>query len=228
MNLGDHIRAFFKDVGRLFSLIFDMGRGFFDEGESFYKGLEILKDEGLYDVISDKTIDMIDTEVDTLMKKHNFAEGQKILIDYLDERKNNFANEHNPLKDFEMIFGGALVTVLTMPGKLSLVSPIITALLPTIATWQLTLAQLIMNILINKWWAGGNLLLLFFQAEHILMQVCMMMLLSDINFYLYGLRILRYLVFAWCIFFNLAYIAMAGGVVDQVFVNGWYLEKEDF
>ena len=60
------------------------------------------------------------------------------------------------------------------------------------------------------------------------MQVCMMLLLADLKVYLYGVRILRYLVFAWCIFFNLSYIAMAGGLINNIFVNGWYLEKQDF
>jgi len=58
--------------------------GFFDQGESFTKAMDILDTKlGLFEYISDKTIMMIEDEKQTAMVNWDVDETEKIFSNYL-------------------------------------------------------------------------------------------------------------------------------------------------
>jgi hypothetical protein len=68
--------------------------GFFDQGESFTKAMDILDSKfGLFEFISDKSIMMIEDEKQSAMTNWDVDETERIFTNYLSERENNlFAN----------------------------------------------------------------------------------------------------------------------------------------
>lgn len=58
--------------------------GFFDQGESFTKAMDILETKfGLFEYISDKSIMMIEDEKQTAMINWDVEEAEKIFENYL-------------------------------------------------------------------------------------------------------------------------------------------------
>jgi len=142
-------------------IIFNMSKGFADQGKSFDEGFELLdKDYHLTDWLSDATLDMIEDERDTYMVYYDFGTtGPSIFWDWYKGRVANLKNiEPIPLIENLLLF--LLVTILTSPGKFSVFSPIFTGWSPTVLTFNCVGAQIIGNLWINNWFAEGNVYLI--------------------------------------------------------------------
>lgn len=69
-------------------------------------------------------------------------------------------NNIKPVELIENIILYLIVTIVTSPGKFTIMSPLITALFPTALGANGLLAQIYFNITINKLWAHGSKYLL--------------------------------------------------------------------
>lgn len=63
---------------------------------------------------------------------YDFPAGIKIFENFYLERYNNFMKNINPVELIENIILYLIVTIVTSPGKFTIMSPLITALMPTI------------------------------------------------------------------------------------------------
>lgn len=142
-------------------IVFNMSKGFLDQGKSFDEGFELLdKDYHQTDWLSDATLDMIEDERDTFMVDFDFTTtGPRIFVDWYKGRLANFKNiEPVPLIENLLLF--ILVTVLDAPGKFSIFSPIFTGWSPTLLTFNCVAGQFVANLWINHWFAEGNVYLI--------------------------------------------------------------------
>jgi len=125
----------------------------------------------------------------------------------------------NPVELIENIILFLIVTVLTSPGKFTIMSPLFTALMPTAIGALGLLAQIYFNITMNKLWAHGSKYLLGMQLFTIFQYIFMLMLVWNFNLYLYTFRIIRYLVFFEAISFLFLYLMTLGVFLDLYFVK---------
>jgi hypothetical protein len=112
------------------------------------------------------------------------------------------------------------VWLLTAPGKFSIFSPFFTGWGPTVLTTNCVGAQLIANLWINRWFAEGNAYLLAMQGFTIMQWALMLLLVWNVDIYLYDLRIIRYLSLLYAVVFLAMFVLFAGVELDLVYVRG--------
>lgn len=204
-----------------FMIMFDMSKGFFDKGQSFDDGFALLdKDYHQTEWLSEETLQMIKDERDTYMVYWDFStRGPQIFWDWWIGRLKHLREiEPVPLVENAVLY--VLVTLLTAPGKFSLLSPLFTGWGPTVLTFNCVSAQFIGNLWINRYFAEGNFYLIGMQIFTITQWLLMLLLVWDVEIYLYDFRILRYFSELGAFTFAAAYLTMVGMWLDLVFVQG--------
>ena len=98
-------------------------------------------------------------------------------------------------------------------------SPIFTALLPTILGGIGLIIQFYFNIEQNKLWAHGSKFLIFMQLFSLFQYIFMVLLVWNNNFYLYTLRVIRYIVSLEALAFLFLYIITLGVFLDLLFLK---------
>lgn len=208
-------------------VIFKMGSGFMDGGKSFDEGFALLdKDYHQTEWLSEETLAMIGDERDTYMVYWDFGTtGPTLFWNWYTGRLAHLRQvEAGPLVENLILW--VLVTVLTAPGKFSIMSPLFTGWNPTVLTFNCVGAQLLANLWINRLWAEGNVYLLMMQGFTLMQWILMLMLVWNWDLYLYDLRIVRYLSELYALMFIFAFLIMSGIEIDLVFVKG-KLDKTD-
>lgn len=208
-------------------VIFKMGSGFMDGGKSFDEGFALLdKDYHQTEWLSDETLAMIGNERDTYMVYWDFGTtGPTLFWDWYTGRLTHLRQvEAGPLVENLILW--VLVTVLTAPGKFSIMSPLFTGWNPTVLTFNCVGAQVLANLWINRLWAEGNVYLLMMQGFTLMQWILMLMLVWNWDLYLYDFRIVRYLSELYALIFIFAFLIMSGIELDLVFVKG-KLDKTD-
>ena len=92
--------------------------------------------------------------------------------------------------------------------KASVVNPMFTALMPTMFMPPILLIQILVNLLLNKYYAYGNVFLILPQIFTLYQAFWMFFLIWDVPFYLYTLRIWRWINFGLAIAFMLYYASL--------------------
>jgi hypothetical protein len=106
--------------------------------------------------------------------------------------------------------------------KGSVAVPIVTAIGPTMVIPTLLTLQIIFNIAYNDWFAEGNVFLVVMQIFTIIQFVNMFLLIWDTEFYLYTVRLYRYIIFAIAIVFCLVYVADIAVAADLIWgIDEW-------
>jgi len=150
---------------------------------------------------------------------YDFTAGTKIFNDYIRERYLHFVINIKPVELIENIILYLIVTIVTSPGKFTIMSPLFTAFMPTSIGALGLLAQTYFNIYMNRLWAHGSKFLLGMYFFTISQYIFMLMLVWNISFYLYTLRIIRYIVFFEAISFLFLYLMTLGVFLDLYFVK---------
>lgn len=109
---------------------------------------------------------------------------------------------------------------MTLPGKLSIMSPVFTATTPSLVTANLILLQIITGFTWFKYFAHGNLFMIFTEVWTAGQWLLMYLLLWNEDWYLYDLRIVRFLSLAGAITFMIFYMAGVAVEVDLLVVEG--------
>ena len=126
-----------KLIGRF---LWSLAYGFVDGGKSTEKALEMLDLElGLYQWVSQATIDMIETEMGFIYVDFDWEKALEYFAEYLDDRRINFMYNGGLTIDIVLLlYKLFFVTVLTATGKFSAMSPIYTAFIPGLMAVNLT------------------------------------------------------------------------------------------
>ena len=91
---------------------------------------------------------------------YDFPAGTKIFNDFVRERYLHFVINIKPVELIENIILYLIVTIVTSPGKFTIMSPLFTAFMPTSIGALGLLAQTYFNIYMNRLWAHGSKFLL--------------------------------------------------------------------
>ena len=195
--------------------------GFFDQGKSFTKAMNILDTKfGLFEWISEKTIMMIEDEKQSAMVNWDVDEVERIFEDYLSERANNLLQYFNPIDAIEVVLGYVIITVLQAPGKFTGMSPLITGILPQALTLDGLMLQFIWSAFFMEFWANFNIMFLLHQLFSIVQYFLMFLLSWNVEIYIYDFRIVRYVSLFFAFIYDIFYVVMAASALDLVFIKG--------
>lgn len=91
---------------------------------------------GLYDWISDESIEFIETEEQMMMIDYNFPDALDTYGEFLDERVQNF-KENFDVNFLFLFYKFLIVIVVTTPGTFSAMSPLFTAMVPSLLAFNM-------------------------------------------------------------------------------------------
>lgn len=77
--------------------------------------------------------------------------------------------------------------------------------------------NLVMNIILNDWWADGNLLLVYNSVYLIVQTIMSWPLIFEIPFYLQHLRIFRMISTTWCVLYSFFYVFVVFDWLFQIY-----------
>lgn len=115
----------------------------------------------------------------------NIKGGLIILFNYLSERITNILQNGDIISAYFYFWKFIVVLIYDLTTKASVAFPVFTALGPTILYPSLVFLQFVANIWLNHWWAEGNILLIVGQLFTLWQFVSMMLLIWDVEWYLY-------------------------------------------
>lgn len=122
-----------------------------------------------------------------------------------------------------------MVLVYDYVTKMSVVNPFLTATIPTLMHPTILTFGIVFNVVLNQWYAHGNILLVGIQIFTLVQAFFMFLLIWDVPFYLYTLRILRYIVLLVAIIFLFMYVVMILIDFDLLYlVNEWKSHQKLF
>ena len=107
----------------------------------------------------------------------------------------------------------------TGDGKFSLAAPLVTGWVPSIIGFIMVILDIVFNAWFMNWWAEGNFYLILTTVYDIWGFTFMLMSVWNWDFYLYDMRIGRYLVAAWALLFNTFYISLIPIEIDLIWIK---------
>jgi hypothetical protein len=143
-----------------------------------------------------------------------------LFVEYFAERWTNFVVNNDFFKTTYRLMDMTLVLLFDHRGKLSILSPLINAFVPSIIILTLTTIQFFYGMIGMKGWARGNLALIVLQLFSIINSTLALLLLYQIEFYIYDLRILRWIWWPISGIYLIFYALLAIQEIDFVYVKG--------
>jgi len=116
-----------------------------------------------------------------------------LFVQYIAERWENFVENVNIGIFIYRFVEMVLVLVFDSKGKMSILSPLVNALVPSVIIYTLTTIQFFYGAVGMKGWAKGNIVFIALQIFSLVNSALALLLLYEIEWYIYDLRILRWI-----------------------------------